>query len=73
MPPPPADPAELERRIAEAAAEIVGAEHDLRTLLEALPSADRPEKRIISTALQGALDKLAAAKQRLEREKSSGD
>jgi hypothetical protein len=66
----PPDPADLERRISEAAAEIVGAEHDLRALLEALPSADRPEKQIISVALQGALEKLAAAKVRLAREKS---
>ena len=69
----PPDAADLERRIAEAAADIVGAEHDLRALLEALPVTLRPEKQIISTALQGALEKLAAAKQRLEREKSSGD
>jgi hypothetical protein len=66
---PPIDPplpVEHQQRIATAAAELAGAEQDLLTTLEALPSSVRADKRIVSTALQGALEKLATAKRRLE-------
>ena len=59
-------PPEFQERITAATAELAGAEQDLRTTLEAIPSALRAEKRIISRALQAALEKLASAKQRLE-------
>jgi len=59
-------PPELQERIAAAAAELAGAEQDLRTTLEALPFTLRAEKRIVSVALQAALEKLASAKRRLE-------
>ncbi len=58
--------AELQERIASAATELAGAEHDLRTALEVIPVTLRSEKRIISETLQAALAKLAAAKGRLE-------
>lgn len=55
----------FKERLAAAAAEVASAERDLRTALEAIPSTLRAEKRIITVALQAALDHLAAAKQRL--------
>ena len=59
-------PPELQERIAAAAAELAGAEQDLRTTLEAIPFALRAEKQIISVALQAGLEKLTSAKRRLE-------
>lgn len=65
-------PPELQQRIAAAAAELASAERDLRMTLELLPSAARAEKRIISAALQAALAKLSAAKERLDGALSAG-
>lgn len=58
--------ARLQERISAAAAELAGAEQALLTALETLPEALRSEKRIISTTLLDALEKVAAAKGRLQ-------
>lgn len=58
--------AELQKRISSAAMELAGAEQALLTALETLPEALRSEKRIISATLLEALEKVAAAKGRLE-------
>ncbi|HEU5218228.1 MAG TPA: hypothetical protein VFU23_06190 [Gemmatimonadales bacterium] len=66
---PPSDmslPAQIQQRIAAAATELASAEQDLRTSLEAIPPTIRSEKRIISAALQAALEKLSAAKRQLD-------
>jgi hypothetical protein len=68
--------AELQERIGAAAAELAGAEQALRTALEALPAALRAEKQIISATLTEALEKVAAAKGKLEgalAERRDGD
>jgi hypothetical protein len=58
--------AELQERISAAAGELAGAEQALLTALEAIPTVLRSEKQIISTTLLEALEKVAAAKGRLE-------
>lgn len=58
--------AQLQERISAAATELAGAEQALLTALESLPSAMRSEKRIISATLLEALEKVAAAKGKLE-------
>jgi len=58
--------AELQERIASAASELAGAEHDLWNAMEMIPVTLRSEKRIISTTLQAALAKVAAAKGKLD-------
>jgi hypothetical protein len=58
--------AEMQERISTAAKELAGAEQALLTALESLPSALRSEKRIVSATLLEALEKVAAAKGRLQ-------
>src|SRR6185295_3363645 len=57
---------ELQKRISSAATELAGAEKALLTVLEALPMTLRSEKQIISATLTEALEKVAAAKGKLE-------
>lgn len=67
MPPPKTTlPPEIQERIASATTDLAGAEQDLLTILESLPAEVRAEKRIVSSALQGALSKLSDAKKRLK-------
>ena len=56
----------LQDRIFAATVELAGAEQALLTALEALPMEMRSEKRIISATLLQALEKVAAAKGRLQ-------
>jgi hypothetical protein len=58
-------PPEVQKRIATATATLSAAEKDLQTALEAIETTARADKRIIGSTLQGAFDKVVAAKSAL--------
>jgi TRAP-type C4-dicarboxylate transport system substrate-binding protein len=58
-------PADLRKRLAEAAQELAEAQHELTTTLEDLASRERADKTMISHVLRDVLDKVTAAKRKL--------
>jgi len=57
---------ELEEQLRTAREDLAVAERELKATLEALPSALRADKQMVSEALQLALGKLADAKLKLD-------
>ena len=57
---------DLSTRIAEASQELCAAEQELREVLDDLSTKERADKTIISQVLREVLDKVAAARRKLD-------